>query len=99
MTSLIVFLAVGLASTVFNVLVIHPLLIRVRRCNMFKDDMISGIYGEPTGSGYILGGCVVVPPLVSVVFMVVMVIMSQSFLGGLVTGILEGLEHVGQSDE
>lgn len=98
MTSLIVFLAVGLASTAFNVLVMHPLLIRVWQCNVFKDDMLD-IYGEPTDSGFILGGCIVVPPLVSVVFMVVMVIMSQSFLGGLVTGILEGLEHVGQSDE
>ena len=98
MTSLIVFLAVGLASTVFNVLVMHPLLIRIWRCNVFKDNVLD-IYGEPTDAEFILGGCVVVPPLVSVAFIIVMVIKSQSFLGGSVTGILEGLEHVGQSDE
>ena len=98
MTSLMIFLTVGLASTVFNVLVIHPLLIRVWRCNVFKDSA-SSRYGELNDPGFILGGCIVVPPLVSVVFMVVTVIKSQSFLGGVVTGMLEGLEHVGQSNE
>lgn len=98
MTSLMIFLTVGLASTVFNVLVIHPLLIRIWQCNMFKDSALSR-YEELNDSGFMLGGCIVVPPLVSVVFMVVMVIKSQSFLGGAVTGMLEGLEHVGQSNE